>query len=199
MRGAMRGSETPRAWCWARAGLVSGPRKLNTVGTPSSRRGEAAWRMAGWNTGGKQKPMPASAMVWATPSGGRLMTTPRASSKSALPQRLEAARLPCLATRRPAPATTMADRVETLKVPARSPPVPTTSTRGPSIWNGVAARLDTAALPVEFSARQPNRSGRLALGVQGIPDRVEDRSWVEAEPVGDHGVQLGEALDKGSV
>ena len=36
MIGAIRGSATPRAWWPARAGLVRGPRKLNTVSTPSS-------------------------------------------------------------------------------------------------------------------------------------------------------------------
>src|SRR5215213_3365211 len=89
MTGAIRGSATPRAWWPARAGLVRGPRKLNTVGTPSSRRGTAAWRKAGWNTGAKQNPMLTSSMVAATPSGGRAIATPRPSSRSALPQRLE--------------------------------------------------------------------------------------------------------------
>ena len=58
--GAIRSSATPIADADGRAGLVSGPRKLNTVGTPSSLRAAAAWRIAGWKTGAKQKPMPTS-------------------------------------------------------------------------------------------------------------------------------------------
>ena len=38
MRGAIAASATPMVWWRAPAGLVSGPRKLNVVGTPSSRR-----------------------------------------------------------------------------------------------------------------------------------------------------------------
>ena len=38
MTGAIRGSATPTACAPGRAGLSSGPRKLNTVGMPSSRR-----------------------------------------------------------------------------------------------------------------------------------------------------------------
>src|SRR6266545_2159208 len=118
MIGAMRGSATPTAAWAARAGLVSGPRKLNTVGTPSSRRGAPAWRNDGWNTGAKQKPMPASSTQAATPSGGRPMVTPSAA------------------------------RVETLKVPARSPPVPTTSTSGCSRSIGVALSSMARTRPV---------------------------------------------------
>ena len=53
---------------------------------------------------------------------------PSASSTSAEPHRLVAERLPCLATRQPAPAATNAAVVETLKV-GRPPPVPAVSTR----------------------------------------------------------------------
>ena len=52
------------------------------------------------------------------------MLTPSASKTSALPHRLETDRLPCLATRTPAAASTSAAAVDTLTVPARSPPVP---------------------------------------------------------------------------
>ena len=45
--GPIRGSATPTAWDRGRAGLATGPRKLNTVGTPSSRRGTAVCRSAG--------------------------------------------------------------------------------------------------------------------------------------------------------
>src|SRR4029453_2997917 len=155
MTGAIRGSATPSAWWPALAGLVRGPRKLKTVGTPSSRRGAAAWRNDGWNTGAKQKPMFTSPMVAATASGGRAMATPRASSRSALPQRPEAARLPCLATRWPAPTATSAARVETLKVPARSPPVPQVSSSGPGTANGAAAASMALTRPVTSSAVSP--------------------------------------------
>ena len=56
------------------------------------------------------------------------MRTPRCSRTSAEPQRELIERLPCLATRTPAPATTNAAAVETLKVPEASPPVPQVST-----------------------------------------------------------------------
>ena len=49
--GPIRGSATPTAWAAGRAGLATGPRKLNTVGTPSSRRGTAVCRSAGWYSG----------------------------------------------------------------------------------------------------------------------------------------------------
>ena len=42
---ALTSGET--AWADGRAGLATGPRKLNTVGTPSSRRGGPACRRAG--------------------------------------------------------------------------------------------------------------------------------------------------------
>ena len=45
----------------------------------------------------------------------------------------DAARLPCLATGTPAPATTIAATVEMLNVPLRSPPVPHVSTTGAGV------------------------------------------------------------------
>ncbi len=101
--GAMRASAHPMAEAAGRAGLLSGPRKLNTVPMPISRRGPATCRMPGWNTGAKKKPIPASATQRTTPAAGRSITTPSASSTSADPDDDDAARLPCLATghRRP--------------------------------------------------------------------------------------------------
>ena len=64
----------------------------------------------------------------------RSTTTPSSSSRSAEPQAEEAARLPCLTTRAPVPATTIAAMVEMLTVCARSPPVPQVSTAGASTW-----------------------------------------------------------------
>jgi hypothetical protein len=85
------------------------------------------------SAGAKRKPMPKRSMHSATRSGGVSKFTPSASSTSAEPQRELMERLPCLATRTPAPATTNAVQVETLKVPVASPPVPQVSTsRQPS-------------------------------------------------------------------
>ena len=55
------------------------------------------------------------------------MLMPSVSTTSAEPQSEETERLPCLATLSPAPATTKAVAVETLKVPEASPPVPQVS------------------------------------------------------------------------
>src|SRR5271170_2965876 len=74
------------------------------------------------------KPMPASAMQCPIASGVTLMLTPSAVSTSAAPERDDNARLPCLATGTPAPATMKAAQVEMLNEPEASPPVPTTST-----------------------------------------------------------------------
>ena len=87
-----------------------------------------AYFMAGWSFGAKRKPMPTCWMHSSTISGGASMLTPRASSTSALPQLLETARLPCLATVTPAAATTKAAVVEMLNVLQPSPPVPQVST-----------------------------------------------------------------------
>ena len=84
------------------------------------------------------------------------MLTPRASSRSALPQRLETERLPCLATVTPLPATTKAVVVEMLKVPAPSPPVPQVSTTAdPGAWIRVARRRMTRAAPASSSKVSP--------------------------------------------
>src|ERR1700719_1024500 len=83
------------------------------------------------------------------------MTTPRASSTSALPHRDDAARLPCLATGHPAPAATSAAAVEMLKVPAPSPPVPHVSTASTDNGTKVAcARIDST-MPVSSSTVSP--------------------------------------------
>ena len=79
-------------------------------------------------------------MQRATPSGPRSMTTPSSSSTSADPHADDAARLPCLATRTPAPATTSAATVEMLNVCERSPPVPQVSTSGPAAASGCDRR-----------------------------------------------------------
>ena len=64
---------------------------------------------------------------------------PRASRTSADPDFEDAERLPCLTTRAPAPAATIADIVEMLTDIDRSPPVPTTSSSRPGTEMGLAA------------------------------------------------------------
>src|SRR5438132_2352361 len=71
-------------------------------------------------------------MQRATPTGPSSTATPRAPRRSAEPQADDAERLPCLATRAPAPAATKAASVDTLMVHDRSPPVPQVSSSGPS-------------------------------------------------------------------
>ena len=56
------------------------------------------------------------------------MGMPSASTTSALPQRLETERLPCLATATPHAATTTAAALDRFSVCAPSPPVPQVST-----------------------------------------------------------------------
>src|SRR5581483_35247 len=60
-------------------------------------------------------------------TGRSSILTPSALSTSAAPDFDDSARLPCLATGTPAPATISAAHVETLYEPDASPPVPTTS------------------------------------------------------------------------
>src|SRR5512137_1155683 len=91
-----------------------------------------------------------------TISGGASMLTPIVSSTSALPQLLETARLPCLATVRPAAATTKAAVVEMLKVLRPSPPVPQVSTMtGERASIRVALRRMTRAAPVTSTMVSP--------------------------------------------
>ena len=133
---AIRSSATPTAWAAGRLGFASGPRKLNVVATPSSRRVLAECRSAEWKTGAKQKVIPTSLPIRATVPGSRSSRIPSPSRTSAEPQEEEAARLPCLTTGTPAPAATIAAIVEMLTVRERSPPVPTMSTARPSTGHG---------------------------------------------------------------
>ena len=92
------------------------------------------------------KPKPISPMQSATASGARSMRPPSASSTSADPHWLVAERLPCFATRQPAPAATKAAVVETLKV-GRPPPVPAVSTRSFPASTFTERSRSTAARP----------------------------------------------------
>src|SRR5579862_77384 len=78
------------------------------------------------------------------------MLIPRASTTSAEPHLELMLRLPCLATRTPAPAVTSAVAVEMLKVPLASPPVPLVSTRDSSARASRPVPL-TAIAPVELT------------------------------------------------
>ena len=155
--GTSAASETPSACRRAPAGLQRGPRTLKTVRTPSSRRGTAAKRNDGWKIGANRNPIPAPSMVAATPAGGRSIFTPSASSTSALPHVEEAARLPCLATRAPQAAATMAASVEMLKLPDPSPPVPqvSRSSAGAGTEMGVASSRMVRASPAISSTVSP--------------------------------------------
>ena len=101
------------------------------------------------------KPMPASATQRPTWSGVRSILTPSEASTSAAPERDDSARLPCLATGTPAPATMKEAQVETLTEPEPSPPVPTTSTASAGAWTrSILPRIaDTA--PVISSTVSP--------------------------------------------
>ena len=76
-------------------------------------------------------PIPTFSIQFFTPSGSKLIFTPRPSNKSALPHLLVTALLPCLATGTPDPATIIAYIVLILKVFIKSPPVPHVSSRSP--------------------------------------------------------------------
>ena len=95
------------------------------------------------------------------------MSMPRVSTTSAEPQSEDTERLPCLATRSPAPATTKAVAVDTLKVPEASPPVPQVSmsisrsvpvapTTSPAAWRTLTtfSRM-TWAKPISSSTVSP--------------------------------------------
>lgn len=126
--------------------------------TPSSARTGATWRMAGWKTRAKRKPKPSSSMASPTLSGGASRSTPRASRRSAEPALELAARFPCLATATPPAAATRAARVERLRSPFPSPPVPTRSKRGRRLTlRGLAASRMARAMAAISWGRSPLR------------------------------------------
>src|SRR5258708_8971840 len=88
--------------------------------------------MAECKLGAYRKQIPISRRHWAATSGDNWTFTPKASITSAEPHFELMLRLPCLATRTPAPAATNAVAVEMLNVPLASPPVPLVSTRDDS-------------------------------------------------------------------
>src|SRR6266849_4014305 len=98
--------------------------------------------------------MPTSSTQRPTWAADSSRFTPSVSTTSAEPQsdaavRPDIERLPCLATLRPAPATTNAVAVEMLNVPEASPPVPQVST---SISRSVPVRPATSSARVRTRA-----------------------------------------------
>lgn len=183
MSGSSRASATPTAWAVGRAGLVSGPRALKTVGIPNCLRTGEACRIEGWKSGAKQKVIPASSTSAATRAGGRRRVTPSASSTSADPEAELDALLPCLTTRAPAPAATIADMVEMLTVRAPSPPVPTTSTVAPgtsrvTAWSSRARTRPSSSPTVSPLPRRATR--KPASWASVASPRM---TWCMAQPV----------------
>src|SRR6202035_4682725 len=122
------------------------------------------------------KPMPASRMQWPICSGLRSIFTPKAASTSAAPERDESARLPCLATGTPAPATISAAQVEMLNEPEASPPVPTTSmASGGACTRTILARIAVTAPVISSTVsprtRNPMSSAPICDGVAS-PDII---------------------------
>src|SRR3979490_943122 len=101
------------------------------------------------------KPIPVSATQRPTCSGVMSILTPSEDNTSAAPEREDSARLPCLATGTPEPATMNAAQVETLTEPEPSPPVPTTSTASiGALTRSILARMAVTA-PVISSTVSP--------------------------------------------
>src|SRR6202040_3763656 len=115
---------TPASWRRVPAGFDKGPSRLKIVRVPSSTRVGPTWRGGLWGGGALRKQMPMSHRQRRTIAISQSILTPSAANTSAAPDFEEKARLPCLATGTPQPATTSALAVEMLKVPDPSPPVP---------------------------------------------------------------------------
>ena len=160
--GTLSSWATPTADASGRAGLHSGPRKLNTVGMPSSARVGPACLKPGWNRAANANVMPTSSRTCATRSGGIVRSTPSASSTSEEPAAELAALLPCFTTRAPAAAATIDAMVDTFTVPNLSPPVPTMSSAIGSTASGcacasTASRNPTISPTVSPFARRATR------------------------------------------
>ena len=136
----------------------------------------------------EERDVAASCSVRSTTAGAAARFTPSCSNTSALPQRLDTDRLPCLATLTPHAATTSAAADEMLNVPARSPPVPQVSNTSPSGLDSFTAVLahrpreaDDLGRPLAFhrQRRQQRRERRgrgaafhdLAHGGRGLVGR----------------------------
>src|SRR5229473_8422493 len=121
-------------------------------------------------------PIPATFMQALIVSGGISILTPSAISTSAEPDRDDRARLPCLATGTPAPATMKAAQVEMLNEPDASPPVPTTSIASAgastvSILPRMVATAPVISSTVSPRMRRPIRKPPICAGVAS-PDII---------------------------
>ena len=145
--------------------------------------------------GAKRNAIPTCCRQVAICAAGRLIFTPKASITSAEPHFEVMLRLPCLATRTPAPATTKAVAVEMLKVPLASPPVPQVSTRA-SRPVPLASRTELGvAVRVEWRRREWLRQIRQFLrpsrpSCAGRRERGDLRVGALAgEDLGHHGLR----------
>ena len=150
--------------------LVAGPARVRQRAEKIERRGDAELATSrdyvthgGVVAGGETETDPDLFDALATDAGGRAISTPSASRTSADPVREEAARPPCLHTGTPAPATIRAAIVETLIVPARSPPVPQVSTSLPGQLIGDGDRFGDLEHGLEHARKL---LGRFALAPQ---------------------------------
>ena len=146
--------------------------------------------------------MPASRRISACTSVGKSSGTPSASKTSALPQRLETERLPCLATGRPQAATTTAAAVEMLSVCEPSPPVPQVSTTSgsPCSTTVIAPRIASAAPAIASAVSPPMRSATanapICTGVHA-PARIASKAArASAAPTGSRASSRASALGK---
>src|SRR5258707_113603 len=141
------------------AGLDSGPNRLKIVRVTSSTRVGPTFFVEGCWDGANMKPIPASLMQRPTCSGLMSILTPSEDNTSAAPERDDSARLPCLATGTPTPATMNEAQVETLTEPEPSPPVPTTSTASAgALTRSILARIADTAPGISSTVSPRTRS-----------------------------------------
>src|SRR4029079_6936255 len=122
-------------------------------------------------------------------SGRSSILTPSAPSTSAAPDFEDSARLPCLATGTPAPATISAAQVETLYEPQGSPPVPTTSMASGGAATLVILSRMVEAAPVISSTVSPRtrsaiKSPPICEGVAS-PDIMRSKAPAASSRVSD--------------
>ena len=148
------------------AGFVSGPRRLNAVRTPISRRVGPACFIAGWKFGANRNAKPMIVERAPPPRRRRDRSGSRARrGRRPSPAFDVIARLPCLATGTPVAATTSAAAVEMLNVPLPSPPVPTTSI----VPSGAVHRARRARASRSRTRRAPRPSRRASAGPRAAP------------------------------
>src|SRR5664279_106853 len=133
------------------------------------------------------KPMPASPMQAPTCSALSSILTPSACSTSAAPDFDDSARLPCLATGTPAPATMNAAQVEILNEPEASPPdaIDVVGTGGactPSILARMVVTAPVISSTVSPRTRKPISSAPICEGVAS-PDIMLSKAAAACAPV----------------